>query len=505
MVRNFVLRAQNGGDDGSGSDEIGPGEMFNGIKRAGCQLVLPNGDPFYFVGANFWYGMNLGSSNGARGGDRKRLLRELDAMKAAGVRVLRVLASSEGPADAPQHQRLFPTLLLSSQLKYDPELLQGLDFLLKEMRKRGMYAVMVLNNMWWWSGGWAQYVHWAESERRQSLPGSAQGAAGGGGGTTPGDTSCSHRDASGACVPGGGADASSNALGAGEAIPYPGVGGASWADFEEYSMRFLSDSVAQEIFRAHVRFLLTRTNSFTQLAYNQDKTILAWELANEPRGPSKAPWLLDSWIQDTSQLLRQLTRQLVTTGSEGDTPWPEESGIDIARNHAHVGVDYVTLHLWVQNWGWFDPSNGTEDHFQEAVQQGKRYLHEMLDKSRALNKPVVLEEFGMARDGGLLTTDAAAVSNRDRYFQAILDEVAASARQGDCLAGGIFWAWGGEGMPAGPAWVDGHRASGKEWTGDPPHEPQGWYSVFMSDTSTLAVLDDVASKVSGAAKYAVHP
>ena len=42
----------------------------------------------------------------------------------------------------------------------DETLWQGLDFLLAEMAKRDMKAVLYLNNFWQWSGGMSQYVAW---------------------------------------------------------------------------------------------------------------------------------------------------------------------------------------------------------------------------------------------------------------------------------------------------------------------------------------------------------
>jgi len=33
------------------------------------------------------------------------------------------------------------------------------------------------------------------------------------------------------------------------------------------------------------------------------------------------------------------------------------------------------------------------------------------------------------------------------------------------------------------------------YVGDPPHEPQGWYSVFDVDKSTQAVIRNYASSV----------
>ena len=36
-----------------------------------------------------------------------------------------------------------------------------MDYLLFEMKKRDMNAVLYLNNSWEWSGGYGQYLEWA--------------------------------------------------------------------------------------------------------------------------------------------------------------------------------------------------------------------------------------------------------------------------------------------------------------------------------------------------------
>src|SRR5919198_5315759 len=51
------------------------------------------GHPYYFVGTNFWQGMNLGVDGAS--GDRSRLVKELDELQSLGVTNLRVMASSE--------------------------------------------------------------------------------------------------------------------------------------------------------------------------------------------------------------------------------------------------------------------------------------------------------------------------------------------------------------------------------------------------------------------------
>ena len=55
---------------------------------------LLDGKPYYYAGANLWYGMYLGSRPG-KTGDRARLVKELDQLAAQGIMNLRVLAISE--------------------------------------------------------------------------------------------------------------------------------------------------------------------------------------------------------------------------------------------------------------------------------------------------------------------------------------------------------------------------------------------------------------------------
>jgi hypothetical protein len=133
-----------------------------------------DGKPYYFIGTNFWYGMNLGSKG--IGGDRPRLLRELDALEKLGVTNLRVVAGSEGP-DA-QPFRIIPSMQISPGV-YNTDVVEGLDFLLYEMGKRNMRAVMCLK----WASTWyglapqiQSHIHRhirveAGTATRNSLPG----------------------------------------------------------------------------------------------------------------------------------------------------------------------------------------------------------------------------------------------------------------------------------------------------------------------------------------------
>jgi len=79
---------------------------------------IKNGKPYYYIGANYWYGAILATTG--EFGDRERLLKELDIMKEHGIDNLRILAGAEGPDGEPR--RVTPALQLEPG-KYNTELL----------------------------------------------------------------------------------------------------------------------------------------------------------------------------------------------------------------------------------------------------------------------------------------------------------------------------------------------------------------------------------------------
>ena len=116
------------------------------VKVEDGRLSL-DGKPYRFVGANLCYGAWLGAP--AAFGDHARLTRELDKLLSLGVTNLRVLGAGER---SPAKVAMDPTFRGPGE-DYDQTLLTGLDVLLAEMGKRGMKAVIYVNNFWDWSGG----------------------------------------------------------------------------------------------------------------------------------------------------------------------------------------------------------------------------------------------------------------------------------------------------------------------------------------------------------------
>ena len=402
---------------------------------------LLGGSPYCFVGANTWYGAYLGADTGF--GDRTRLQEELDQLRQAGITNLRILGASESSA---LRDALKVTFSDGSGARNEA-LLEGLDFLLDEMAKRGMKAVIYLNNFWEWSGGMATYLHWAEG---------------------------------------------------GEIID-PSNPDHPWPAFAVYSSGFYANEQAKRMFRDYVRALVSRRNSVSGVAYAEDPTIMAWQLANEPRPGHRDAGghaRLDdyyAWINDTAELIKGLdANHLVSTGSEGTMGCLQDEGCYLEA-HRSDRIDYLTFHVWPNNWGWYDELNPAET-FDAASRQAADYITHHLELAARLGKPVVMEEFGLNRDMGSFSP-ASETTYRDRFYQMVFERVEQDLANHGPFSGSNFWAWGGSGR----AGHEDFRWQGddRSYMGDPPQEAQGLYSVLNSDKSTLQLIRRHAQRLAG--------
>lgn len=117
------------------------------VRRQGTGFML-GGQPYRYVGANYWYG-GLLATQGPTG--QARLRHELDFLQQHGVRNLRVMVGAEGLTHGYQYRVQQP--LQPEPGKFDEHIAQGLDYLLAELGKRDMKAVLHFTNTWEWSGG----------------------------------------------------------------------------------------------------------------------------------------------------------------------------------------------------------------------------------------------------------------------------------------------------------------------------------------------------------------
>ncbi|MEQ1921106.1 MAG: cellulase family glycosylhydrolase [Pyrinomonadaceae bacterium] len=398
-------------------------------------ILYRDNAPYYFVGTNYWYGSLLGLEKDKKRGV-ERLRRELDFLKAHGVVNLRLMAGAEGVGDLNGVTRVGPPLQTAAG-KFDETVLDGLDLVLYEMGKRRMTAVIFFSNNWEWSGGFQQYLIWNGVISDKWLT----------------------------------------------AKP-------TWDELRDNVAKFYSCTACKAGYDAQVKLVLSRRNKYSGKKYTDDGTIMAWELANEPRPMRPAAnEEYKRWIADSAALIKKLDpHHLVTIGHEGRIG---TESLDLYKKvHADPNIDYLTIHIWPKNWGWFE--NGKLDEgFDNVTRETNSYIAENLTVAVKLDKPMVIEEFGLPRDGQVFSPDAA-TTYRDKYYARILSCIGNQPAGVPQIAGANFWAFGGT---ARPRKGQVFWKAGDEFMGDPPMEEQGLNSVFDSDASTWTIIKNVSRSV----------
>jgi len=446
-------------------------EMSPYVTVSNGKFML-EGKEYRYVGTNFWYGAILGSEG--RGGNRERLAQELDDMQAVGIDNVRVLIGGDGREGIPSH--ISPKLQLEPGV-YNDTILDGLDYMMAELEKRNMRAVLYFNNAWEWSGGYGAYLDWV------GFSGDVYSSNGQG---TP--------------------DAEGRLKKHFDQTPVPSYDG--WWEYMQYVGNFVLNDSAKTLANNHVRNMVTRVNRYTGKPYTESKALMSWEIANEPRcfvndSLHKAKFV--EWIDEQSSLIKSLDpNHLVTTGSEGLNGCEQDIKF-FTDIHTLKNIDYACIHIWPNNWGWlgkFDQNYDADktiaegapdpivDMVEIACEKTKEYIEQhrrALDEAFSslpegrVGSPIVLEEFGYPRDR-FLFAPGSATQGRDAYYRYVFDII----RTSGTIAGCNFWGWGGRANVKNVIWQPYD-----DYVCDPAQEEQGLNSVFACDETTLAMIKEM--------------
>lgn len=394
------------------------------VSVRGTQFIR-QGKPYYFIGTNFWYAPILASTG--QGGNRERLSQELDSLQAMGINNLRILSGGDSGSDSANF--VTPCLQTEPGVLNDT-LLDGLDYLLHELEKRKMTCVIYLNNAWDWSGGYSFYLK---------------------------HTGHGHS---------------------------PVAEGEGYNNYVRFSANFSRSEKAQELFYAYVRSIVSRTNRYTGKPYKSSPAIMAWQICNEPRPFAKDEATKNGfarWILRTAAIIKEIDpNHLISTGSEGLYGCESDYQL-LERIHSARNIDYLTIHLWPVNWRWAD-RNSLFQSMSNVFVKSEEYIDLHQRMAENINCPLVIEEFGYPRDKNFRSAGTP-TDVRNTFYSYVFDKVIESSQKKGPIAGCNFWGWGGGGRQSDKRWK-----SGDDYLCDPPHEPQGWYSVFDVDISTISLI-----------------
>lgn len=314
------------------------------VKRDGSRLVL-DGCTYRFAGNNVYYLFYK---------SHYMIDDVFDTMKRNGIRVVRTWGFGDGKApyaadgDGLANGNEGSALQPEPGLYYEPTW-RNMDYVLQAAGERGIRLIIPLVNHWSDRdvadgqnsfGGMAQYLEWC--------------------GTAITDTTVTHTVS-------------------------PITNKAT----------FYTDTCAIDLYQAYVRYVLERVNTLTGVPYKNDPTILAWELANEPRCQASdgcpGPDALRMWTESMSDYLKSLdSNHLVALGDEGflneagsaDPMRDGSAGVDWKSNLQIETIDLGTVHLYPDHWG-------------KDLEWSTSWISDHIRIANEIGKPVIFEEYGI--------------------------------------------------------------------------------------------------------------
>ncbi|KAG9003239.1 hypothetical protein FRB93_011152 [Tulasnella sp. JGI-2019a] len=182
---------------------------------------------------------------------------------------------------------------------------------------------------------------------------------------------------------------------------------------------FYSNAQVIAAFKTYVKGFVGR--------YVNEPGIIGWELANEPRCAGSTgttsgtctSTTISTWVATMSAYIKSIdSNHLVGLGDEGfgmpqstDYPYTYGIGTNFTADLAISSIDFGTFHLYPGSWG----------ETADPVGWGNTWITNHAAVQKSLNKPVILEEFGVT-------------SSQQTTYQSWLGTVVSSG-----LTGWLIW------------------------------------------------------------------
>lgn len=182
---------------------------------------------------------------------------------------------------------------------------------------------------------------------------------------------------------------------------------------------FYTDPNIRALFENYLSYVFARKNSYTQKLYSEDPTILGWDIMNEPRSSDNAA--MNAWLSAVaSDIKAHDPNHLVFAGTERATGTLNNEGKSSSLCESY-SIDVCSVHLYLFH---------EQQPLFHSYDDLKNYLHTQKDYANSTNKPILLEEFGIATDTRPFGQDQLPV------MEQIL-----KMSQADGYAGFLIWDW----------------------------------------------------------------
>ncbi|KAI4138184.1 MAG: hypothetical protein L6R39_006923 [Caloplaca ligustica] len=152
---------------------------------------------------------------------------------------------------------------------------------------------------------------------------------------------------------------------------------------------FYTNTAAQNAYKNYIKFIVNR--------YKASTAIFSWELCNEPRCSGCASSIITNWATTISAYIKSLDpAHLVSLGDEGwltstssyvanyeqTYAYTGYEGVDFEKNLAIKTIDYGTVHMYPNQWGY-------------NYAWGNTWIAQHNQIGKKLCKPVLLQEYAV--------------------------------------------------------------------------------------------------------------
>ncbi|GAB6282636.1 MAG: hypothetical protein STSR0008_13820 [Ignavibacterium sp.] len=322
------------------------------VKRNGNSLWY-EGKPFYSIGVNSYYLQNLYAYN-----DTNHLIEIFREAKEMGINVIRTWGfydSSDSTDNA--------VIQISPEIFNEKGLL-SLDYVIAKANEYNIKLIIPFINNWEDYGGMNQYVKWYSEFFPSPLNKKEE---------------------------------IQSKLFKQKIIE--GINGRFYRFFITTNLThddFYTNETIKNWFKNYISTLLNRTNSFTKIKYKNEPSILAWELANEPRSSDISGNIIYNWADEISNYIKSIdSNHLISTGEEGfditptyydagkysEQKWMFDgsSGISFYKNISLENIDIASIHFYPEGWGL-------------SKNAGTIWLNVHKKIANEFNKPIILGE-----------------------------------------------------------------------------------------------------------------
>jgi mannan endo-1,4-beta-mannosidase len=216
----------------------------------------------------------------------------------------------------------------------------------------------------------------------------------------------------------------------------------AWYGSSDKNTFFFQDERTKADYKAWVAHVLDRVNPLTGIAYKDEPAIFAWELMNEPDGEPGG--LMLSWTNEMAHFVKSLdSKHLLASGHA-----------NVATRLSDIGLPDIDFGTWHGYPLYYDLSN----------EQFGKLISDFCSMGRKAGKPVLLEEFGLARSH----------NDQAEVYRSWLQRIEAD----DACAGWLVW-----------------RLVGRQESGKWPTDRADQFDIHPESGETWTILREAAREL----------